>query len=266
MTPDQADSTLAPRAPDQQTHKVKQHCHRILVVDDERSVGKAIERLLIRDHVTCVYAESGEAGLAELEKAQDPFSLIITDQRMPGMEGTELLARARTLTPETIRFLITGYSDLETIITAVNQGAVQHYISKPWDSDTLRQIILDGLAMYEKHLESERLLHLAKKQNAKLYELNCELVESAKDLESRKSKLDKEIAELKAQLEETHAPGNANSDRQIAEWLKAGDGDPAARLSALQDHTLATLYRHVADLALRNGIELPEPDRGGNDD
>jgi DNA-binding NtrC family response regulator len=142
--------------------------HRVLVVDDEAPIGKAIGRLLEIEKLEYVYVNSGESALESLKKAAQPFSLIISDQRMPGMPGTQFLEHAKRLNPETIRFLITGHSDMQTIINAVNKGAVQRYIAKPWKNDEMVQAIQYGIGQYERFLEDKALITLAKKQNAKL--------------------------------------------------------------------------------------------------
>ena len=104
----------------------------MLLVDDDAPTGKAIGRVLEREGLGYTFVDSAEEGIKVLENVEFPFSLILSDQRMPGMPGTEFLSRAKELAPDTIRYLITGYSEMDTIINAVNKGAVQHYISKPW--------------------------------------------------------------------------------------------------------------------------------------
>ena len=254
MTSDQEKTDHPP-----QVHTLQSHRHKVLMVDDETAMGKALARLLDRDNLEYLFVTSGEEALTALETSDTPFSLIISDQRMPGMMGTEFLAKAKAISPDTVRYLLTGYSEMETIINAVNKGAVQRYISKPWDNDNLRQIIREGIVLYEQHLESERLFALAKKQNARLYELNCELVENTKSLETKRKKLDHEIDALKAQLTGSadhsgYAPGRT-IDR-IAAWIKEKNGDEH-QFSALRTRTLAALYDMFTDLAMRNGLEMP---------
>ena len=155
------------------------HPHKVLVVDDEAAVGRAIGRILKSQKLLFSIVRSGEEGVAALKETDRPFSLIISDQRMQGMPGTEFLAQARKISPNTIRFLMTGYSEMDTIIKAVNQGAVQYYIEKPWQPKDLVTTIQTGVRLYDRHLESQHLFGLAKKQTARLYELNRELMEIA---------------------------------------------------------------------------------------
>jgi len=243
------------------------YAHKVLIVDDEAHVGKALGRILERMGLNHTYVSSGEKGLEILENEAAQFSLILSDQRMPGLLGTDFLSRAREISPETIRYLITGYSEMETILNAVNKGAVQHYISKPWDYDTMQQDIEDGLAMFEKHLESEKLLNLAKKQNSKLYELNCELVETAKTHENQKKELDQEIENLSRDLDrirDTTDPEPSQVIAGITDWIKARDENPEEHLTTLQNQVLTSMYDLFTDLALKNGIEMPKPAPGDN--
>ena len=240
-------------------HTAPVHVHRVLVVDDEIPVCKAIARVLDREGLTHTLAASGQEGIEAIEAADQPFSLILSDQRMPGTAGTEFLARAKELSPDTVRYLLTGYSEMETIIRAVNQGAVQRFISKPWDNRELRQAIRDGLSLYEQHLDSEKLFSLAKRQNTKLYELNCQLVEATRKLEAQRDDLDQEISALKEKLNtgpESSATGPAQVIDAVCNWLS--QENHTREYDTFQHHTLTVLYNHFTDLALRNGMEMPE--------
>jgi two-component system sensor histidine kinase/response regulator len=106
--------------------------HRILCIDDEVDNVDALERLF-RKKYTVIKATSGQEALKWLKTNQEPLALIITDQRMPEMTGVELLERTLTSHPETVRILLTGYTDLESVIAAVNQGQIYRYLTKPWD-------------------------------------------------------------------------------------------------------------------------------------
>ena len=136
--------------------------HSVLVVDDEELVAKNIERLLGIIKVKFVYASNGKDGLAIIKKAKKPFSIIISDQRMPGMRGHEFLGKVKEISPDTLRFLTTGYSDMDAIINAVNKGAIHRYIAKPWNTKDFLETIKVGLKKYELVLENEHFLKLAK--------------------------------------------------------------------------------------------------------
>lgn len=242
----------------------KSGAHRVLIVDDEASVAKTVRRILGRAAIESEYAENGDAGLRCMETAVRPFSLILCDQRMPGMKGTEFLARAREISPATIRYLITAHSDLDTIINAVNKGAVQYYISKPMDINNMLAAVKNGLRLYEHHLESEQLFALAKQQNAKLYDLNCELVNATQQSQEEQKKLEKKIAGINAQIEKVQAGASAPPSHAMAlirEYAAADAWEEQSRFNSLYRATLSSLYEAFSDLALRNGIEMPEPEK-----
>ncbi len=241
------------------------HSHKVLVVDDEPQVGKALRRLLEMEKLESVYANSGESALEILKSAPQPFSLIISDQKMPGMEGTQFLEHAKTLHPETIRFLITGYSQMETIINAVNKGAVQRYISKPWDNDELLVAIRSGIEQYERFLENKALITLAKKQNATLYELNCELMETAKTHDKERISIDTQIESIDAQLKgltSHQALGPAQIMEQLQATLAPLGEQGQEMLNTLCSKTITALFNDFNDLALGNGFEMTRPLKG----
>jgi len=258
MSPDQEKNERAPLSQTASPHR-----HRVLVVDDDVPTGKSIGRVLEREGLAYTFVDSGEEGIKALETAESPFSLILSDQRMPGMLGTEFLCRAKELAPESIRYLITGYSEMDTIINAVNKGAVQHYISKPWDREELGRIVRHGIALFEKHLDSEKLFSLAKKQNSKLYELNCELVERTKALENQRNKLNQDIEALKEQIESI-PDGNDTDPVRVIDALSTWLEQPGniKLYDTLKHRTLTALYYAFTDLALRNGMEMPETKLG----
>lgn len=106
--------------------------HTILCVDDEIDNVDALERLFRRKY-TVLKATSGKEALDVLDKHPGPVALIITDQRMPEMTGVEFLEKTLSSHPETVRILLTGYTDLESVIQAVNKGQIFRYLTKPWD-------------------------------------------------------------------------------------------------------------------------------------
>lgn len=234
--------------------------HRVLVVDDDAHIGKAICRLLKIEKLESVYVSSGESALESLKTAGQPFSLIISDQRMPGMQGTQFLEHAKQLNPETIRFLITGHSEMQTIINAVNKGAVQRYIAKPWDNKEMAQAILYGIGKYERFLEDKALITLAKKQNAKLYELNCELMETTKTHAKELLLIDTEIESIEAQLKELTPQTSVNPSMVMEKLQKiiAPLGETGQKiLDDLFSQSIITLFNNFNDLSMGNGFEMP---------
>ncbi len=166
---------------------------RILIVDDEVNILRSLKRLLRREGYEIRAAESGQAGLEILKK--EPVDLIISDQRMPGMSGVEFLEKAQKICPESIRMILSGYTDLNSVTDAVNRGYVFKFVLKPWDDNELKQIIHQSLSMARLQKENRQLAEQLKKRNEKLRWLNTHLEEKVADrtreLELRNTVLEK---------------------------------------------------------------------------
>ena len=134
--------------------------HTILCVDDEIDNVEALERIF-RKKYTVLKATSAAEGLALLKK--NKVSLIISDQRMPKKTGVEFLRESITTHPHAIRILLTGYTDIESIIDAINSGEVYRYLTKPWDTVDLSNTIDKAIEKYELTAElAEKNLELKK--------------------------------------------------------------------------------------------------------
>lgn len=120
----------------------------ILVVDDDPNITSSLKRLLRRDGYHLLIANDPETAFDHL--ALHDVDLVLADQRMPTMQGSELLFRVKHLYPDTVRMVFSGYTDLTTVTEAVNAGAIYKFITKPWDDDALRATIADALA-WRKH-------------------------------------------------------------------------------------------------------------------
>ncbi|MBN9396432.1 MAG: response regulator [Candidatus Melainabacteria bacterium] len=120
--------------------------HKILVVDDEVPNLRLLRRVLSADH-DIIEAQSGAEAL-EILKAEE-ISLIITDQRMPAMTGVQLLEQSLSIRPDAIKILLTGYTDVQALIDAINAGHVYKYIPKPWDAEELKLTVRRALENYE---------------------------------------------------------------------------------------------------------------------
>jgi response regulator RpfG family c-di-GMP phosphodiesterase len=146
----------------------------VLLVDDEENILKALQRLLMDEEIEIETATSGEAGLEKL-RALTNVGLIISDQRMPGMNGAEFLGRSQEIAPLALRILLTGYSDITATIEAINTGGASRYLSKPWNDDELVQVVRDAVRQYALIAENRRLSDIIVKQNAELQEWNDNL-------------------------------------------------------------------------------------------
>ena len=118
----------------------------IMVVDDEQRILEAIKRILRREPLfkyTVLTVDNPKDALKMVES--EKVDLVLSDQRMPEMTGVELFTRVRELSPQTVRMLITGYTDLDAAIEAINKAKIDYYIEKPWDDTELLSLIRDAL-------------------------------------------------------------------------------------------------------------------------
>lgn len=145
----------------------------ILCVDDEPNILSALKRVFRAKGFQVLVAESGQAGLALLET--EAVDLVISDMRMPEMDGTQFLAQVRVRWPETVRLLLTGYSDINSIIDAINRGEIFRYIAKPWDDNDIVLIVRQALERKALVQEKQRLEALTLQQNEELKALNASL-------------------------------------------------------------------------------------------
>ena len=120
----------------------------LLLVDDEPGVLRSLQRMFRREGYQVLAAGSAEEGLELL--ATHDVHVILSDQRMAGMNGTEFLARARELYPHTVRMILSGYADLASVTEAVNRGAISKFLSKPWDDDELLQVVRTAFRQAER--------------------------------------------------------------------------------------------------------------------
>ncbi len=142
------------------TESVKEHRKtgdrpRILVVDDDGDVLDSLVELLRRDYEVIAASSPDEA--ASILQSDHELALILTDQRMPGRTGVELLAEAAKRNPDAVRMLFTGYSDISAVIAAINDGSVFKYITKPWEPEELLANVAAAVRTYAVARENVRL-------------------------------------------------------------------------------------------------------------
>lgn len=145
----------------------------LLLVDDEESITSALVRSLRPDGYNILRANSAEAGLALL--AQNKVGVIISDQRMPNMSGVEFLGKVKESYPDTVRIVLSGYTELNSVTDAINCGAVYKFLTKPWEDELLRANVEEAFQRYEMKMENARLAHELQQANQELQDINHEL-------------------------------------------------------------------------------------------
>src|ERR1700741_1210118 len=146
---------------------------KLLLVDDEMANIRLLERL-VREDYQCLTATSGEEAIQLLD--QHEVAVIITDQRMPNMTGIELLKRSAGRRPHMVRILLTGYTDLEALVEAVNCGLVYMYVSKPWKNDDLKLRVSRAVQHYEQNKQQHALSAANDRLNMRIKEMKLGFV------------------------------------------------------------------------------------------
>jgi len=145
----------------------------VLCVDDEPAILSSLKRALRAPDIAVITAASGAQAL-ELMAAL-PVDLVISDMRMPGMDGAQLLERICREWPDAVRILLTGHSDTSATVLAVNRGRIFRYLQKPWDEQELVESVREGLALRQRLKDEARLLGMSAIQDEQLRQLNEEL-------------------------------------------------------------------------------------------
>ncbi|MCE2914760.1 MAG: HD domain-containing phosphohydrolase [Rubrivivax sp.] len=167
----------------------------LLTVDDEPSVLSALRRLFRPQGWKTLQATSGAAALELLQ--EQPVDLVISDMRMPEMDGAQLLERVRKAHPHTMRVLLTGYADINATVAAINRGEIHRYIAKPWDDQDLVLVVRDALDRQALERQNHALQLLTEQQNAALRDAN-------QSLEQRVAARTAELQQLNGMLETSY--------------------------------------------------------------
>ncbi|KPF48974.1 chemotaxis protein CheY [beta proteobacterium AAP121] len=209
----------------------------VLCVDDEPNILTALQRVLRGLPVTVMSASGGEEALALMQR--QPAELVISDMRMPGMNGVQLLEQLHQRWPQTVRILLTGHAELQSAVSAVNRGAIFRYLQKPWNEQELLAAVREGLERLALQRETERLQALTQHQNAELQTLNSELEVR---VQARTAELSTAHQKLKR--------GYLNSIRVFANLLELRGGP------------LAGHGRRVAEMARDIAVAMEVPEEG----
>lgn len=167
----------------------------VLCVDDEPNILSALTRVLRGAGCTVRTVPGGAEALALLE--QQHVDIVISDMRMPGMDGAALLERVHARWPQAIRILLTGHADMSSTVAAINRGRIFRYVGKPWDEHELLGAVIEGAERLALERETIRLQALTKVQNEELRTLNSEL-------ESRVAKRTAELRDANDRLKKSY--------------------------------------------------------------
>jgi response regulator RpfG family c-di-GMP phosphodiesterase len=260
--------TIAPGTEDRSIEEGKPT---LLLVDDEANILSALRRLFRPNGYRVLTAGGGEEGLAVL--AREPVDLVISDMRMPNMDGSQFLAKVRAGWPDVLRVLLTGFADVNSTIEAINQGEIYRYISKPWDDNDVLLVVRHALERKQLEREKRRLEELTARQNEELRDLNANLEGKVKQrtadlrkvlnsLEGANDKLKRgfltsiqvfaNVLELRTGIEGGHARRVADQARRLALKLEMSPAEA-------QDVFIAALLHDLGKLGLPDSV-LSKPE------
>ncbi|MAI25160.1 MAG: two-component system response regulator [Spirochaeta sp.] len=145
----------------------------VLFVDDEANILKALKRLLRNEPFEVLTATCAEEALEHFRRYE--IQVVVSDQRMPEMSGADFLSRLRERYPDTIRMMLTGHTEMDTAVEAINRGEIFRLITKPWNEDVLKAALRQALDHCEMKQEIKRLNQVSREQNFKLQDMNRNL-------------------------------------------------------------------------------------------
>src|SRR5262249_3300349 len=162
-----------------------------LFVDDEVNILKALRRLTRHEPWTVLCASRGVEALEALDKS--PAQVVVSDQRMPEMSGVDLVQAVRDRHPDVVRMMLTGYTEMNVAVDAINRGEIYRLITKPWNDEELKATIRQAFDHYDLKREIKRLNQVTREQNFKLQDMN-------RNLEGKVRERTKQLAEKHQEL------------------------------------------------------------------
>lgn len=210
----------------------------VLLVDDEENILKSIRRALRTSNINILMATSGKEGLEFLNN--QTVNLIISDMRMPEMTGAEFLSQAAKLYPEIPRILMTGYSDMDSTIQAINEGQISNYLPKPWNDSILKSIVADCLQGTQLKQHNEYLTKQLIEKQAELENINQSL---EKTVEERTQEIIKKSEKLELANKQLHNTHNGMISL-IADILALRD-EHSSKMSELKANIAKDIAKHL---------------------
>lgn len=210
----------------------------LLFVDDEPNILAALRRLFRPLGYRIFIAEGGAQGLEVI--ANEKVDLVISDMRMPEMDGAQFLEQVRLKSPDTVRILLTGYADISSTIAAINKGQIYRYIAKPWEDNDISLSVRYALEQKQLVREKARLEELTHKQNEELRDLNANLEEKVKARTE-------EVRQTMGFLEVAHEKLKKTFFTSIRIF---------SNLMELREGSMAGHSRRVADIARKLALQL----------
>ncbi len=243
----------------------------VLCVDDEESILKSLRRTLGSEGFDVITAADGRKAVETLLK--EKVAVIITDQRMPGMTGTEVLEKVKELSPDTVRILLTGYADIKAVVDAINRGEVWRYITKPWENEELVATVRQAVEHYNLVNENRELFETVKRQNEELKELNENLEKKVQErteeirrknqvLKSLYEELDKtfmDFISIFSNLLELRDTREASHSRLVAKMAVEIGTDMGLKGEVLNDLEVAGLLHDVGKVLLPESVMMKHP-------
>lgn len=169
----------------------KQESRKLLIVDDEPNILSALNRTLHKEGYVIKLANSAEEALSCLSEFEP--DVIISDQRMPGMTGVEMFRQIRNLAPDACRIILSGFTELDSVTSAINDGAVWKFLTKPWDEDLLKSTIKEAFINKEIKDENIRLTAQIEEANHELKRLNKQLNSTLEENKKSNHILEKQL-------------------------------------------------------------------------
>lgn len=245
---------------------------RIVFVDDEMSVLKSLNRLFMDEPYEIFVFSSPSEALEKIEKILP--AAVISDQRMPEMNGTTLLRKVKEISPDTVRIILTGYADTPAAIASINEGSVFKFVNKPWDDNELKLTIKHAVEHYQLSMENKRLSQLTQKQNEELRILNQTLElrveERTRQLKDSKEKLKQTLAKLRKTLGatihaialtvETKDPYTAGHQRRVSNLARAIAGEMGLTEDQIDGIRMAGIIHDLGKISIPSEI-LTRPGR-----